>query len=133
MRIAEKEGGLKKFDKKFTRQLRALAFNEIPGLEEYGDIRFYVGVNSFLSGVIVFRGEVHVKPWCVIHNSMIEESRIERGAIVWNSIVKRCLVNSSLAKRTIIDRESLSSMVINEGWKSPGSEWKSLIIFKHGE
>ncbi|MEM3659061.1 MAG: hypothetical protein QXU11_01485 [Thermoproteota archaeon] len=133
MRVAEKEGGLKKFDKKFTRQLRALAFNEIPGLEEYGDIRFYLGVNSFLSGVIVFRREVHVKPWCVIHNSMVEESRIERGAIVWNSIVKRCLVNSSLAKRTIIDRESLSSMVVNEGWKSPGSEWKSLIIFKHGE
>ncbi|MGC8831251.1 MAG: hypothetical protein ACP5PQ_01565 [Thermoproteota archaeon] len=133
MMVAEKEGGLKKFDKKFTKQLRSLAFSEIPGLQEYSDVRFYVGVNSFLSGEIVFKGEVHVKPWCVIHNSMIEESRVERGAIVWNSILKRCLVNSSLAKRTVIDRESLSSMVIDEGWKSPGSEWKSLIIFKHGE
>jgi bifunctional N-acetylglucosamine-1-phosphate-uridyltransferase/glucosamine-1-phosphate-acetyltransferase GlmU-like protein len=133
MMVAEKEGGLKKFDKKFTKQLRSLAFNEIPGLQEYSDVRFYVGVNSFLSGEIVFKGEVHVKPWCVIHNSMIEESRVERGAIVWSSILKRCLVNSSLAKRTIIDRESLSGMIIEEGWKSPGSEWKSLIIFKHGE
>jgi len=133
MRVAEKEGGLKKFDKKFTRQLRSLAFSEIPGLSEYSDIHFYIGVNSFLSGKIVFRGEVHVKPWCVIHNSMIERSRIERGAIVWNSILKGCLVNSSLTKRTIIDRENLSGMVVEEGWKSPGSAWKSLIIFKHGE
>ncbi len=133
MMVAEKEGGLKKFDKKFTRQLRSLAFTEIPGLEEYNDVHFYVGVNSFLSGEIVFRGEVHVKPWCVLHNSMIERSRIERGAIVWNSILKRCVVNSSLEKRTIIDRESLSNMVVDEGWKSAGSGWKSLIIFKHGE
>jgi bifunctional N-acetylglucosamine-1-phosphate-uridyltransferase/glucosamine-1-phosphate-acetyltransferase GlmU-like protein len=133
MMVAEKEGGLKKFDKKFTRQLRSLAFTEIPGLEEYGDVHFYVGVNSFLSGEIVFRGEVHVKPWCVLHNSMIEESRIERGAIVWNSILKKCSVKSSLAKRTIIDRENLNGMVVDEGWRSPGSAWKSLIIFKHGE
>jgi hypothetical protein len=133
VKTAEREGGLKKFDKKFTRQLRSLAFGEIPGLEEYSDVRFYIGVNSFLSGKLLLIGGVHIKPWCVIHNSVIEETTVERGAIVWNSILKGCLVKSSLEKRTIVDREKLSGMVIDEGWRSPGSAWKSLIVFKHGE
>ena len=130
---AEREGGLKKFDKKFIRQLRSLAFSEIPGLEEYSDIRFYIGVNSFLSGKLVLRRGVHIKPWCIIHNSAIEDTTVERGAIVWNSVLKRCLVKSSLGKRTVIDREKLNGMVIDEGWRSPGSAWKSLIVFRHGE
>lgn len=133
MKVAEREGGLKKFDKKFKDQLRSLAFSKIPGLEGYGDVNFYVGVNSFLSGEIVLRGEVNIKPWCVIHNSMIERSNIERGAIIWNSVLKGCIVKSLLENRTIIDRENFNDVVINEGWKSLGSEWKNLIIFKHGE
>ncbi len=130
--VSEREGGLKKFDKKFVKELRALAFNKIPGLERY-DLKFYVGTNSFFSGTIVLRGNVNINPWCVIHNSMIAESNVERGAIIWNSVVRNSTIRSSVKNQTIIDRENISETTVEQGWKSPGSEWKKFIIFRHGE
>ncbi len=103
--IVEEFGGAKSFCKKYIKELKTKTLEEIPGLEKFADLDFYLGANIVFNGMVGLEGKVYIDGWATIYNSLVKESRIGRNARISCSLVEKSSIESTPRAIAIVDNQ----------------------------
>jgi len=120
--VIGKLGSSKIFCECYEEEMRNGSFSDIPGLERFGDFRFYIGAHTMLSGKVGLRGNIYIEPWVEIFNSVIRDSQIKRNAMIWNSLVGQSIVDSGPKMVTLINGERILRQEIKAGYPKSQSK-----------